>query len=124
MSGTCPFREEAAFFVRVDESLLYLFVYRRIHQVQEWEQATECIPKSGIGVHISGKHLTVVGTIMNRLTVRCQFIEFTGKQERTVKTGVECTVLIQIAAFYFYFAQYMIPGIIPFLYQLFKGVVA
>ena len=38
------------------------------------------------------------------------------------KRQVECTVLIQITAFYFYFTQYLIPGIFSFLGELFSVI--
>ena len=53
MSRASPFREETAFLICIDETFLDLFVYRRIHQVEEREQATESIPEAGIRIHIS-----------------------------------------------------------------------
>ena len=54
VSRTCPFGEEAAFLIGIDQTFLHLLVHRRIHQVQEREQCTERIPETGIGKHITG----------------------------------------------------------------------
>ena len=94
MSRTCPFREEAAFLIGIDQTFLHLLVHRRIHQVQERKQGTERIPKAGIRKHISRQYFTVVRAIMNDVSGCIYFIEFTREQQRTVHAGIECTVLV------------------------------
>ncbi len=56
VSRTRPFGKETTFLVSIDQSFLNFPVYRRIHQIKERKQTTECIPETRIGVHIAGKH--------------------------------------------------------------------
>ena len=102
VSRTCPFGEESAFFICIDKSFLHFLVDRRVHQVQQREQATESIPETCIGVHISRQNLTVVRAVMNRLPGSVQFVELAREKQWTVQARIECTVLVEIASFHFY----------------------
>ena len=81
MSRACPFGEEAAFLICIDQSFLDFLVDRRIDQVQQREQTAERIPETCIGIHISRNHLTVVRAVMNNLSLRVYFVELTREKQ-------------------------------------------
>ena len=112
--GTCPFGKESAFLVSICQSLLHLFVHRRIHQVEEREQAAECIPETGIGKHISRQHFTVVGTVMYRFPFGIQFVEASREKYRTIEARVECTEMIGIIVFHLNTSQNLVPFLASF----------
>ena len=64
MSGTCPFGEETAFLISIDQTFLHFFRHGRIHQVQEREQTTESIPETSIRKHIARQYFSIIRTIM------------------------------------------------------------
>ena len=64
MSGACPFGEESALAVGVEQSLLYLSVYRWVDKVQQREERTERVPEPCVGVHVPRQHLAVVGAVV------------------------------------------------------------
>ena len=61
---------------------------------------------------------------MNRIARLIKFIKSTGEKYRTIQTRIKSTILIKIATIHFYFTQYLIPGILPFLNQSIKTIVS
>ena len=90
MSRTCPFRQEAALLIGIGKPRLHLRIHIRIHQVQEGEQATERIPKTGIGKHIPRQHFSVIRTVMYNFSVCIKFVEAAREKQRTIQAGIEC----------------------------------
>ena len=109
VSRACPLRQEAAFLVGIDQSFLHLRVHRRIHQVQEREKATESIPETGVGKHITGKYFAIIRAVMNDITFRIYFVEASGEKYRTIQAGVESTQMVDIVIFHFDASQNIIP---------------
>ena len=85
VSWTCPFWEETAFFICINQTFLNFFIDRRIHHVKQWEQTSESIPEACICVHISRQDFTVVRTIVNNLTIFIYLIELSWEKQRTVQ---------------------------------------
>ncbi|MPM54701.1 hypothetical protein SDC9_101480 [bioreactor metagenome] len=114
MPGTCPFGQETTFLIRINQSFLNFPVNRRIHQVEQREQGTESIPESGIGIHISGEHLSVIRAVMYCFSLCINFIKLPREERRAIEGGIESTLVIDIVVFYFYSTQYIIPQFPPF----------
>ena len=123
VARTCPFGEEAAFFICIDQSFLHFLVHRREHQVQEREQGTESIPETGIGKHITGQYFAIVRAVMNYIACCVDFIEFTREKQGAVHTGIERTILIQRTSFHLDLTQHVVPGLFAFCHQCFERIV-
>ena len=122
VSRTRPFGKETTFLVSIDKSLLNFPVYRRIHQIKERKQTTECIPETRIGVHIAGKHFPIIGAVVNGSTLLVQLVKSTGEKQRAVQAGIESAVLVEVSALHFNLAQHIVPSITSFLHQRVKTV--
>jgi len=81
VSRACPFGEETAFLICIDKTFLNFLVDRRINQVQQREQAAECIPEACIGIHISRNYLTVVRTVVYDLSLCIHFVELAREEQ-------------------------------------------
>ena len=124
MSRTCPFREETAFQISVEQAFLHLLAHRRIDQINEGEQTTERIPEACIGKHVSGTDFTVIRTVMYRLSFGIHFVEHTREQHGTIETGIECTDTVFIIILYTDASQHIIPSLVSGFLGLFKSLVA
>ena len=118
-----PFREETTFLISIDQTFLHLQVFRRIHEVQQWEQATECIPETGIGVHVTRQYFAIVRAVVNRLTFCIHFPEHAWEQQRTVQARIEHTVLVECTTLYISLTQYFVPLSLTLFYYSIKCIV-
>ena len=85
MSRACPFGEKAALLIGINQSFLHFFVLLRKHQVQEWEQAAESIPKTRVGVHKSGQYFPVIRAVVHDLSLGIHFVKFSWEKQRTIQ---------------------------------------
>ena len=122
MTGARPFRQESAFLVGVHQSFLHLCIHGWIHQVEEWEKTTECIPETGVGKHIARKYFTVIRAVVHNVSFGIYFIEASGEQYRTIQAGVECTQMVDIIVFHFDTSQNVVPYLAAFRCNLFNVV--
>ena len=60
----------------VRQTHLNLSVHRRIYEVQEREEGSECVPETGVCVKISVADISIVRAVMIRLTLGIHLIEF------------------------------------------------
>ena len=111
MAGARPFRQESAFFIRIHQTFLHLHIHRRIHQVQEREQATESIPETGIGKHITRQYFPVVRTIMHNIPIGIHFVEAAWEEDGTVQAGIESAQFVYIIVIHPDTSQYFVPGL-------------
>lgn len=119
-----PFGEETAFFISISKTFLHLFIHRRINEVEQGEEATESIPETGVGKHISGENLTIVGAIVDRIAILVEFIERAGEEHRAIKTRIESAELVDVVVFNFDTAKSLIPNITTGVFYLLKVVIA
>ena len=124
VSGTCPFRKESAFKVRIDQSFLHLLIHGRIHQVQEREQTAERIPEAGIRKHIPRQHFSVVRAVVYDLSFGVYFIKTAWEQHRTIEAGIESAQIVDIIVFHIYFAHFTVPDVFSFSDQLVETILA
>ena len=116
----CPLRQESAFLISIHQTFLHLLVHGRIHQVQEWEQTTESIPKTGISKHISRENFSVIRTIVHNLTILIYFIETTREKQCAIQIRIESTQIINVIVVYFQLCQFTIPHIASIGYHIIK----
>ena len=86
VAGRSPFRQEAALLVSVGKTFLHLLVLRRINEIKKREETAECIPETGIGIHISWKNLAIVRAVMHYIAVGVNLPERTWEKHRAIKT--------------------------------------
>ena len=110
VSRARPLGEETTFLIGIDQTFLHLLINRGEHHVQEGEQTTERIPKTGIGIHITRQNLAIIGTVMDDLSISVNLIEFTREQQRTIHTRIEGPILVQITTVDLNLAQILVPG--------------
>ena len=84
MTGTCPFRKKCVFACYVCQSLLNLFIYRRIYQIKKREEGTECVPKTSVGVEVAIANLPVVWTVMDRFSISINLVELAREKRCSV----------------------------------------
>ena len=94
MPGRRPFGQETALACRVSESLLDFGVHGGVNEVQQREKAAEGVPEPGVGIHVAGEHLAVVGAVMQDIAVLVDLVELAREQGRTVEARIERAVLI------------------------------
>ena len=68
MSRTCPFRQESALLICIDQTLLHLLVHFRIYKIQQREQAAESVPKTCVCKEISRTDFASVRAVMHQLS--------------------------------------------------------
>ena len=85
MARTGPLWQEATLEIGIGQTLLHLGVHRWIDEVEHGEQATERVPETCIGKHVTWQHLAVVRTVMDYLAIGVFLIEAARKQYRAVK---------------------------------------
>ena len=110
--GRRPLGQETAFAVCVRQACLHPGVLRRIDEVQQREERAERVPEPGVGVHVSGQHLAVVGAVMHRAAVGGDFVEFAREERRTVEARVEGAVLLLGAALDLDASQHLVPALL------------
>ena len=120
VSRTGPFGQETALLVSVGQSFLHLGIHGRIHQVEEGEETTESVPETGVGKHIAGQHLTIIGAVVHYLTLRIYLVETAREKHRTVETRVESTQTVEVGILHFNAAQHPVPFVTPGFRHLFK----
>ena len=115
MTGTGPFGQETTLEIGVGKAFQHLLAHRRIKQVDEREERAECIPEARIGEHISRAYLTIVGTIMDYISLSIVFVEHAREECGTVETGVERTKMFNVFIFYLDAAQHFVPTLVSCL---------
>ena len=109
MPRTGPFGHKTTLIIGIDNRLCHTFRNLRIEQREHRMNCTERIPKTIVGIHIAIVYITVIRTIINRISLRIKFIKLTWKEQCTIQTRIESTELIIRTAFGFYTPQIIIP---------------
>ena len=112
LSRNGPFRQELILPGYICKSKLNLFIYRRIHKVQEREESSECIPETGVGIEVAVTYLSVVRTVMNRLARGIDLIEFTREKQTSVQARIKCAVLVFATSAHLDSSQHIIPALL------------
>ena len=123
MARACPFRKESTFKIGIQQTCLHLLTHWRIYQINKWKQATESIPESSVGKHISWTDFTIIGAVMHSFPLTVYFVKHTRKQHRTIQTRVERTHTVLIAVFNLDTPQDIVPCLTTGLFCLFKGLI-
>jgi hypothetical protein len=108
--GRRPFGQETALACRVSESLLDFGVHGGVNEVQQREKAAEGVPEPGVGIHVAGEHLAVVGAVMHDLALVGHLVELTREEHRPVEARIERTVLVVRTALYLDASQHIVPA--------------
>ena len=95
-------------------------LHRRVQDIGQRELGTESVPKTGVGKHIAGQHLTIIGAVVHYLTLRIYLVETAREKHRTVETRVESTQTVEVGILHFNAAQYPVPFVTPGFRHLFK----
>jgi hypothetical protein len=111
MAGAGPLGQEAAFLVAIDEAFLHLDVHLGINEVQEGEEATEGIPKTGVGEIATWKDFTCVGAVVDRFAVCSVLEERAGEEDTAIEAGIEGAEVIDVRILNFDAAQHVIPAL-------------
>jgi hypothetical protein len=94
MTRAGPLRKEFVLACDICETELHLLVDVRIYKVQEWEETTECIPETSVGVKISVTYLSVVWAVVHWLSSLVDLVEVAWEECTSVEARVGCTILI------------------------------
>ena len=122
MPRTCPLREPSALFVSIHKPFHDLAVHVRVHKGCKREKSPEGIPESIVGEHVSRQYLATIGAIVNHFFLIIYFIEAARKEKHSVKTWIECPLLVKSAPFNLYPAQLTVPGSLCFRSDLIKAL--
>ena len=109
MARAGPFGQESALLIGIDKAFLHLDIHRRIHHIEQREQAAEGVPEAGIGEHVARQHLSVVRTVVHHAALGVYLVEAAREKHGAVKAGIERTEMIYIAVGHLYAAQYLVP---------------
>ncbi len=120
VAGAGPLGQKTTLLVGIDQSLLNLSVHRGVDQIEQGEERTEGIPEAGIGIHVAGEHLSVVGAVMNDIAIGIHLVKLPGEEGRAIEGGVEGALLIKVATLHLNPAEHLVPVAATLLFHLFK----
>ena len=110
MARTGPFGEKATLAIYIQQTFLNFNVFIGIQQIEQGEKGSKSVPKSGIGIEIAGKYLSIVGAVMHKIAGSILLIEATGKKQTAIECGIECSALILRSSFHMYASEHLIPS--------------
>ena len=109
MTRRSPLGQESALLVCVHQASLHLLVHRRIHHVEQREEAAECVPEASVGEHIAGQHLAVVRRIVYDFALHILLVERAWKEHRAVEARIERAEVVDVLRLHLYLAQHVVP---------------
>ncbi len=119
-----PLGQEAALAIGIGQACQHLLALVGIDQVEQREQAAECVPEARVGEQIALVHLPVIGAVVHHLALRVYLVETAWEQQCPIETGVECAQVVAVIVLCLDATQHVVPAVAPGTHDLVERAAA